>query len=473
MTWRSALARIGAGAIVAALVAAGAVLDGLPARRPPASTLPPASLAAEAAPVRADSSSWFCAGGSGRSDPVAQPRLLLVNASRRTVRGSLRVTGTHGRAASAPFSVPARGQVDETPASLVPGAWLATRVDALGGGLTAAEMVQGPDGWSVAPCASQAATVWYFASGSTAPGDSLRLFLFDPGASLAVVDLSFVTSSGVEAPAPYQGLVIGPGSLETVTVGTYVQDRASVATVVRARSGTVVATALEHYGAGGLSGLALWLGAPAPSARWVVPRASDPSGGTGVLSVFNPTPAPEKVRVDVRLASGPVSPFEEVVAPQSVWSLETSAQLRIPPGTQFAALVSTARGAGVVVSREQAATGHAPLPQRTAQSPAPEAVAAARRWVVPAVGTSPAAKVPVVLGVENPGPRRVRVDVAALTRAGVRRIVRLVLAGGAFTSVRAGAAPLLVTASGPVAVVGDASGAAPPGLLVVPAVPQA
>jgi hypothetical protein len=458
---------------VAALVAAGAVLNGVAARRPPASALPPASLASEAAPVRADSSSWFCAGGSGPSDPVAQPRLLLVNAGTRPVGGSLRVTDSRGRSATAPFSVPPHGQIDETPGRLVAGAWLATRVDALGGGLSAAELVDGPDGWSVAPCASETAPTWYFASGSTAPGDSLRLFLFDPGASLAVVDLSFVTSSGVATPAPYQGLVIGPGSLETVTVGTYVQDQAAVATVVRARSGTVVATALERDGAGGLSGLALWLGAPAPSTSWAVPRAADPSGGSGALSVFNPTPAAEHVRVDVRLPSGPVSPFEEVVGPESVWTLQTSAQLRIPPGTQFAALVTTARGEGVVVSREEALTGHAPVPQWASQSPTSAPAVAARRWVVPAVGPTPGARVPVVLGVENPGRRPVRVRVLALSRKGDHRIGGLLLGGGRFASLRAGTAPLVVTSSGAVAVVGDASGGAPAGLFDVPAVPQA
>ena len=50
-------------------------------------------------------------------------------------------------------------------------------------------MVEGPSGWSEAPCASTTSTRWYFASGATSNGNSLYVSLFNPTTSVAVVDL--------------------------------------------------------------------------------------------------------------------------------------------------------------------------------------------------------------------------------------------------------------------------------------------
>jgi hypothetical protein len=460
-------------ALVAAAVAAVAVLDGRAGRPAPSSSLQPVTLAAEAAPLSSQSSAWYCTGGSGPADPVAQSRLLLVNAGPRPDTAALEVVDAQGRRASRRLLVPARGQVDEVPGTLVAGTWLAATVEASAGGLTVAELVRGPSGWSVAPCASETSPSWYFADGSTQTGNSLWVSLYDPTADLAVVDLSFVTQSGPAAPAPYQGIVIPPGKVVTVTVGTYVQNQSSVATEVTARSGAVVAAELELFGRAGLSGMALRLGAPATAHAWLLPRAVDPTGGTSALSVLNPSGGTDRVRVDVHLRSGSVAPFEQVVGPESVWTLETSEQGRIPPGADYSVRVTASGPSGVVVDRDEAGPVGSPAPQWGAGGPLPVTSATvARRWVVPALAGVSTPGAPLLVAVENPEDRSVHVTVTTLGRPGVERVRRFRLAADALVTLPAGANPLLVTTNGPAAVSGDVSNTGE-ALVAVPAVPQA
>ena len=87
----------------------------------------------------------------------------------------------------------------------------------------ASQVVSGPLGWSTAPCASRTAAQWAFAGGSTTAGNSLTLALFDPAAPAAVVNITFLTTTGLVTPQAYQGLVVPPGRLVVENVGAFVQ----------------------------------------------------------------------------------------------------------------------------------------------------------------------------------------------------------------------------------------------------------
>ncbi len=375
------------------------------------------------------------------------------------------------------------------PAQLVDGAWLAARVEVAGGAVSASELVNGRTGRTVMACASEVAPRWYFASGSTREGSALSVSLFNPTPNLAVVDLSFVTSSGPSAPAPFQGLVIAPWTLRVLTVGTYVQDQASVATVVAARSGAVVADELELFGPSGVAGVALALGAPVTSTRWELPGAEDVAGGASALAVFNPSAQSEHVVVDVRLPSGPVQPFTQELASESVWVLPTSQELRIATQERYTMEVRTS-GPGVVVARVAAGARHSPASWWSEDVAVTGFQAsAARSWVVPSVPAAPlpakiaataAAAVtgksavprsaPSTLVFENPTRRAVRVDVDSWVD-GRRQVeaVQVLPLGAATAAAPSGLA--LVHADGSIAVMGDASPAGTIGVVGIPAVP--
>ena len=104
--------------------------------------------------------------------------------------------------------VPARASLAVNPAEGLAAGSDATAFAFSGGGVVATQAASGPNGWSTAPCASRIASQWAFAGGATTAGNTLTLSLFNPAATEAVVNVSFLTEGGVIAPQQYQGLVV-------------------------------------------------------------------------------------------------------------------------------------------------------------------------------------------------------------------------------------------------------------------------
>ena len=67
--------------------------------------------------------------------------------------------------------------------------------------MVASQVVPGANGWSTAPCASRIASQWAFAGGSTTTGNTLTLSLYNPTATEAVVNVSFLTGQGSTRPS--------------------------------------------------------------------------------------------------------------------------------------------------------------------------------------------------------------------------------------------------------------------------------
>lgn len=473
--------RFAALAVLAAAVAVGGFLGTVTARKPPRTVLQPAALAAEVAPAGSSSSSWYCPGAPGPAAHAGTTELLLLNAATKTVRVGVVVVDAQGSERQRTLELGPHAETRLVPAQVVDGAWLAARILVAGGAVSATELVEGRIGRSVTPCASEVASRWYFASGSTREGSRLRVTLFNPTPNLSVVDLSFVTASGLTTPASFQGLVVAPWTLRVLTVGAYVQNQASIATVVAARSGAVVAGELQLFGPDGAGGVAFELGAPATSTLSDLPAVEDATGGSSELVVFNPSARSEHVDVAVRLPSGPVQPFTQVLGPQSVWTLPTSEQLRIAVQERYTVQVR-ASGPGAVVARVGAGTPHGPAPWWAEDVTVNGLQAsAARSWVVagppvvpPTAATPPAAAhvraASWRLALESPGHRALRVEVTSW--AGARRRVQVVQvpAFGVATAV-VPAGPAFVRADGAVAVMGDASPAGTVGVVGIPAVP--
>ena len=478
--------------VLAVAIAGGGVLATVTARRPPRTTLQPAALAAEVAPAGSASSSWYCPGAPGPAADAGTTDLLLTNAAGRAVRVGVVVVDSLGAQRQDTLELGPHAEASLAPGQIVAGAWLAARVEVAGGAVSATELVDGrivrtgrrgparSTGRTVASCASEVSPRWYFASGSTREGSTLRVALFNPTPNLAVVDLSFVTSSGFTAPAPFQGLVVEPWTLRTLTVGAYVQNQGSIATMVTSRSGAVVASEFQLYGPAGDAGVSLALGAPATSTRWDLPGVQDESGGASALVVFNPSAQSVRVGVDVRLPSGPVAPFTQVLGPRSVWTLPTGEELRIAPEEHYALQVRTTEP-GVVIARVGSGSPRGPAPW-WAQDVTVTGLetSAAHTWVVanlpvapsPVSSAAPDARprATSALTFQNPGRRTLRVKVVSW--AGARRNVEVVeVPALEATTVVAPSGPVFVRADGPVAVMGDASPAGMAGVVGVPAVP--
>ncbi len=374
--------------VVAAVIAGVAVVVGTRGSPSPAAGAGDTHRTGRARPTRSPRPG--IAPGRRRLSGPATGFLVLSNTTTRAVDADVTTVTDTGATVSAAVSVPAQSVL--APSLPVPssGSWQAETVTLDGGGVSASQAVHGPAGWSVVPCQSSTSAAWYFASGSTAGSNALYVALLNPTSSPVVVDLGFMTPTGAVRPVNYQGVVIEPGATLSEDVASEVQNASQVSTVVTARTGRVVASEVQTY-AGASSGLSVVPGLSRPEDHWAIPLAQESSGGgNSAIDVFNPGTTAEKVTVHLRLASGPLAPIEDTVAPGGTWELATSRQTRIPVGASYSTEVDATGGPGVVVSRVVVAPASAPAPQAgvavaidglTSSTPSSE-------WIVPPPGTA-------------------------------------------------------------------------------------
>ena len=437
----------------------------------PAPTAPAAPSSFDAVPVPpagSYSSSAFCAAGTGNA---ASTTIFLTNSTPEVVSGVMTSVGpSPGGGSSSTVSrrvaVPALGSAAVNPAVGLPQGSTASSFVFVGGGVVADQAVSGPGGWSMAPCASQTASQWYFAGGSTRAGNTMTLALFDPAAPEAVVNVSFVTSSGVISPQAYQGLVVAPGQLVVENVGDFVQNVADVATVVTAQSGFLVSSEFQQSSQGAAAGLALRLGSPALSTVWRFAQTTTRPGGTVDFVLANPGASAATATVSVGLSAASVVPRRVVIPPLSIVVFAASGTTGLPQQIPFSVTVTSS--APMVVGREVLAAAGSPAPQWGSSS---GTVTAATRWLVPGPGVPhvPGTDHAAVtsLAVADPGPSAARVEVTTL--GGDRPVAVFTVAPDQVTvlgpKLLGGLAPLSVVSSQPVNVEEDAKPSGAPGVV--------
>jgi hypothetical protein len=451
----------------------------------------PAPVAAAPAPSAlvgapdAESSAWYCTGQSvaGGGSPGF---LVLTNTTAGTVTADITATSDSGATADTTAAVPAHGVVTPAVPALVSGSWVAETVITSGGGVAVTQTVKGSLGWSQAPCQTTTSARWYFAGGSTAAADTLSVSLFNPTSTPVVVDLSFVTPAGMVHPINYQGIVLQPGQVAAENVASEVQQIHTVSTIVSARTGRVVASEIQGIvGSGSTSGgLALVPGVATPQADWAIPQAQEAPGGSSEVDVFNPGESTEAVTVRFRLPSGPLAPLTDKVLPGTTWVIPTSTETRLPAGETYATTIDATGGAGVVVGRTVNIPGSvSPQDGMAVAVDGLSTMSPSGGWVVPPPGTAgnPAATdvAPSSLALLNTsaGPETYRA--LASSTSGDHVLATGTLAAGSVEIVSgsplaaAGLDPVLVHASGPMAVSEDLGPSAGLGVVSMPGIPLA
>lgn len=468
-------------AVVVAVIAVVGIVAGTRGTPTSASSLVvPAALVS---PPDSESSAWYCTGQT-TSSGAAVGFLVLTNPTAHAAVATITTVSDAGSTVHSAVSVPAHGVIAPSLPNLGSGAWQADTVTIAGGGVAVSQVVHGSSGWAEAPCQSTTSADWYFPSGSTSGTNALDVTLLNPTTTPVVVDLGFQTPTGEVQPINYQGVVLGPGAVVVEDVGSEVQNAGQISTLVTARAGRIVASELQTY-AGPSAGLALVPGQPRAQSHWAIPQAEETSGGTSGIDVFNPGSVPESVAVHLRLASGPLAPLTNMVAPGATWSIATDHQTRIPVGATYSAVIDATGGPGVVVGRTVAAAASAAAPQAgaaiavdglTTTTPSGE-------WVVPPPGTSGN------LAVSGAAPHAlalVNVSGAAETfrayavASGRQRLVASGTLGAGDSDVvsgsplaAAGLDPIVVRASGAMAVSEDVAPSGMVGVVTMPGLPLA
>jgi len=420
------------------------------------------------APVDAYSSSAFCSVGTGTA---AGSTIYLTNSTPDPVTGVMTSIGPASTSGVVPtvrrrVDVPpfATGAVD--PSAGLPAGSNSTSFVFAGGGMAVSQVVSGPNGWSTAPCASQASPRWAFAGGSTSAGNTLALSLFNPTASEAAVNISFLTSSGLITPQAYQGLAIPAGQMVVENVGDFVQNAADIATLVTTQSGDLVSTEFQQWSSGPTAGVSIRLGAPALSTTWRFAQTTITPGSNASFYLANPTGNPIVATIGLGLSSGSVVPRNLVIGPLSVSAFTASGSADVPQDVPFSVTVTSS--APIVVGRSvQAATGGA-LPVWGSSS---ATATVADRWLVPAPGVAGAPGTAGAtidsLAVANPGPDAARVTVSLLGGRRPTAVVMIAPGGLAVLGPHqvGGLSVLSVSASRPVYVEEDSGPTGAPGVV--------
>jgi hypothetical protein len=456
----------------AALVTAGAVLVGvgLVSTLAPTPQAPPAPASGDGvtvAPAGAHASSFFCATGAGTDAGAGSTAtVILTNSTRAPVTGVESAVAESGVGpVVGGVTVPALGTAVVQPAAGLPIGGSASSFSFPGGGVTGTAVVAGPQGWTTAPCATQVASQWDFAGGSTAAG-ILDLSLYNPTAAPAVVDVSFLTSDGtVLEPQPYQGISVSPGGLVIEGLAAYVQNQPVVATLVQATSGALVATELDQMIVSAGTGLALLAGTPGLSSSWRFAQTTAVQGGTVTLFVANPGISPVTAHVSVGLPGATVVPYNLAVPGRTVLPLVVSSVAGWPLGSPYSLTVDAT--APIVVGRTVTAPAGGASPQAGI---AHGTIGVGSKWLVvgPGVPGHPSISGGAIhsLAVDNPGSAPVSVTVTPLS--GGRPVAMARVAGGSVVvfgpAQVGGLEPLVVTATGPVTVETDDAPTGAPGI---------
>ena len=383
--------------LIPVLLVVGLTIEGHSDGATPGAAAAPVDGLAAVAPAEGSlGSTWYCPAGSATGDPagIAEQVVVIANLSDQPIEVAFTayvgVLATDpAREQGAPVAlvvpVPANGRVPVRVSDVVKAPWASVLVEVQGGRVVVEQVLTGPQGRTVAQCASRPSSTWYFPAGTTRAGTSEYIALFNPFPDEASVDITFETEEGARTPEAFRGLIVPGSSTSVVPIGA-VTDAAigaalkrQVATTVVARNGRIVAeqllvsdgtpTEFEDPVTGAVDpgltsvGLAATVGAPAPGTTWVFPAVTAPADGvTASISVMNPTDRDTEVEVQVFLdqpeLNGSVEPFVLSI-PRGRYETKALFDGRIPPGVGGWALVQSTDGVPVVAQLLEEGIGSA------------------------------------------------------------------------------------------------------------------
>ena len=363
---------------------------------------------------------WYCSLATAVTGGQAAGQIVLANSGSLALSGVVDVYGNGGQApGQRPFTLPPFSRALLGEQQVLSAGFVAATVVFRGEGGSAEQEISGPLGVAVTPCSTEPSGQWYFASGTTQPGASLVLCLFNPFPEDALANLSFDDPQGPSAPAEFQGIYVPARGVVTVDLGQHVVQVSDIATTVTAKVGRLVASELQLDARPKEAGLSLLLGAPQPAARWYLPDGVEAPGVNEAVHLYNPGSGASHVTVDLRLARGVATPFSLLVGAGSEAVLDLAGQTRIPDSDPFDIVVTT-RGSPVVVQRTLTATSPS---SRTGASSMLGGPSAASAWMLPAGGATGTQDEWV--DVFDPGRRAATVNLSYLDNGNLTKVAGL------------------------------------------------
>ncbi len=321
-----------------------------------------AAMSVSAVPdVDATSSTWFCAAATDAAGE-ADSEIVLANTGVSSAQAIVSVF----RGAPETLTDPAvTEQVVEIPAlsiesirlsDLAPDAMvISASVEVDSGGVLVDKISSGPSGVARTACASQASTDWVVTSGSTVPGSTLQLVVFNPFPDFATVDVDFVSEVGTRSPEDLIGLTIPSRGSRIIDVSSVVAASEAITSFVRVRSGQVIVEGIQSFdGAGAPQGLSVISGAPTPALEWNFAGVT-PAAGPAGLVVVNPTDSEIRVDIEVFPAAAErfVEPFQVILQAGQNDVVDLVAEGRLADVSSFSLVARSSDGSRIIAGVQQ------------------------------------------------------------------------------------------------------------------------
>lgn len=142
----------------------------------------------------------------------------------------------------------------------------------------------GPAGLVEGPCEPGPSTRWYVPGVATAGGAQARLVLVNPFTTDATLRVSFTGPDGRIEPKRLENVVVPERSVREILLNEHAPEQPDLGVVVEARSGRVVAEALQTFSAaiGGIDGATLVAATARPAETWTIPWFEDAASAAAV-----------------------------------------------------------------------------------------------------------------------------------------------------------------------------------------------
>jgi hypothetical protein len=295
---------------------------------------------------------WVCPGVPASGLEGFGGEVIVVNTGETPVVGRVRILRAEGDPLERPLEVAAGEvlEIDVDEAVTTPFAGVV--VETFDGRAVVEQRAHHPVGSALVPCASDTASQWYFADGSTAGGAYADYVLTNPGLAPAVVDVAFVSPTGARAPQALQGIVLDPQSTTVVRLGDeYGRDEAWLAVMIEATTGRFVAGRSQHYLGDGRLGYTMSLGISQPDDQWWFADGELGPGLIEQVSVLNPTNqdvVADIVALGIPLDELPTEPIQIQVPARSAARVDIGALGVLPEGRHGLSVSSFGQEALVV-----------------------------------------------------------------------------------------------------------------------------
>jgi hypothetical protein len=307
----------------------------------------------------------------------------------------------------------------------------AVSVETDGGGVGVGESIVGGSSlggpvYLSSPCSLASGPRGFVPTGSTYGGSDVRVSIYDPNATPAVVDVGISTGVALTSPPAFQGLVVPPTGVVVLDLRRWVLQQSSLAVTATAVSGDIVVGALEltsetvtlasrsktnHAVAHvSVTGSSLLVGPDSGLNRWAFVSRQSRKGVASTFAVYNPGARSVSVSVSPPGRTGIAEALTEEVP--AAGTIDFATPVTVGGGIGFGSVVISAQGSPVVVARRTTRYRTRSLEELDST---PGTAGPHDQWLIP--GATSTSETEDVVALVDPGPLGAKVTLSELTHS--------------------------------------------------------